>query len=183
MTTEYRGIDYSCGKSNFNPETGIHFGVIPMHEVTQAWADSSEAHYTPTCGKCGNELPDVETLQGQEDVPEITGDDHYCPTCKEIVAHDDAYGEEPDEISLDDDGYKAIQDSHGDIMILMSPYFTRAQFCSPCAPGAGYIMNPVEEGVKTYCFGHDWFESGRAPYPVYSVETGALVEPEKEGDA
>jgi len=29
-----------------------------------------------------------------------------------------------------------------------------------------------------YCFGHDWFEDGKAPYPVYSVETGELVEAE-----
>ncbi len=181
--SDYIGLDYGLGQTNIDPDTGIRYGVIPMHEVTQAWADSAEEHYTPTCGKCGNELPEVESIQGQEGIPEITGDDHYCITCKEIVHHDDAYGDEPDEIFLDDGEYKAVQDSQGDIMILKAPYFTMAQFCSPCAPGAGYIMNPVEGGPKTYCFGHDWFDDGRAPYPVYSVETGAVVEPEKEGDA
>lgn len=34
-------------------------------------------------------------------------------------------------------------------------------------------------GVMTYCFNHDWFDSGKAPYPVYSVKTGELVHADK----
>lgn len=64
-----------------------------------------------------------------------------------------------------------------DTFIFKSPYYTLAQFCSPCAPGAGYILNHTSEGVKAYCFGHDFFAEGVAPYPVYSVETGKLVSP------
>ena len=66
-----------------------------------------------------------------------------------------------------------------DIFVLESKYYTWSQYCSPCAPGAGYLMSYTdpEVGVKTYCFGHDWFESGKAPYPVYDVETNELVKP------
>jgi hypothetical protein len=35
-----------------------------------------------------------------------------------------------------------------------------------------------ENGAKAYCFGHDWFENGVAPYPVYRVVDDAAVEPE-----
>jgi hypothetical protein len=63
-------------------------------------------------------------------------------------------------------------------MVTDSPFYTFAQFCSPCVPGAGNLDNAMDEGVKTYCLGHDWFESGKAPYPVYSVTSGELVDPE-----
>lgn len=47
--------------------------------------------------------------------------------------------------------------------------WTFAQFCSPCVPGAGSLDNPVEDGAKTYCLDHDWFDGGVAPYPVFRV--------------
>ena len=72
-----------------------------------------------------------------------------------------------------EDGYIAEAGEDGDIFILKSPYFTYCGFCSPCAPGAGYLLDPGE--VKSYCFGPDWFDSEVAPYKVYSVETGKEV--------
>jgi hypothetical protein len=38
-------------------------------------------------------------------------------------------------------------------------------------------MSPREEGIKAYCFGHDWFDNERAPYKVYRVEDDAVIEP------
>jgi hypothetical protein len=35
-----------------------------------------------------------------------------------------------------------------------------------------------QRGVRTYCLGHDWFEDGKAPYPVYRVDNGELVLPD-----
>ena len=89
----------------------------------------------------------------------------------------------PNDVFYYDDGETQAEQSADDVDIFVckSPYFTYAQFCSPCAPGAGYLLNPLTEpdpGNKAYCFGHDWFESGKAPYPVYSVETGELVRPD-----
>lgn len=158
-TTTYAGIDYGFGTTNIDPENGIRYGVIHQNDVLQAWADSSEAEYP--CSEC-------EFEQGD--------DDCGCCDCEPIA------------FNYDDDGYLASADSMGDIMILKSPYFTFAQFCSPCAPGACHLANPLEHrdaiegGAKlknnrAYCFGHDWFEDGVAPYPVYEVATGKPVKP------
>jgi hypothetical protein len=81
------------------------------------------------------------------------------------------------------EGYKLRQGGDdSDIFVLESPFFTFAQFCSPCAPGACYLLNWLEgdencETNRAYCLGHDWFEDSKAPYPVYSVATGTLVKP------
>ena len=57
------GIDYGLGRTNRDPETGIRFGVIPMDDVTQAWADSSESDYgSPSCEECGNEAVQIDEL-------------------------------------------------------------------------------------------------------------------------
>jgi len=85
---------------------------------------------------------------------------------------------EPIGFVLDADGYRATCGDDGDIFILKSPYFTYAQFCSPCAPGACHLRNPLDEADENnrcYCFGHDWFEDGKAPYPVYRVDTREQV--------
>lgn len=98
------------------------------------------------------------------------------------------------------DGYRIQGCLDFDLMVTRSPFFTYAQYCSPCVPGAGhldnhysaensgtanvpgfgetYAMLAEECGFpRVYCFGHDWFESGVAPYPVFSVETGKIVAP------
>ena len=107
-----------------------------------------------------------------------------CPNCGSVIAHQDMEVIEPTSFFYDDGETQAEQSADDvDIFVLKSPYFTYAQVCSPCAPGAGYLLNPLTEpdpSNKAYCFGHDWFESGRAPYPVYDVKTGKLVEPRKE---
>jgi hypothetical protein len=78
---------------------------------------------------------------------------------------------EPLSFEYDGDGYQASCGDDGDIFIIKSPFYTLCAFCSPCAPGAGYIMSTREKGIKAYCFGHDWFDGNKAPYPVFSVET------------
>lgn len=63
-----------------------------------------------------------------------------------------------------------------EIMITKSPYYTIGGFCSPCAPGAVDLNNAHDDGdAKGYCLGHDWFPGEKAPYKVYSVETGKEV--------
>ena len=146
MKTDYAGIDYSLGQANRNQETGIHYGVIHSNIVGQYWCDESEAYYGGDC-ECEEQS------------------DFGCDC-------------EPTSFFVNEDNFEAEQHADDtDIFVLKSKYYTWAQFCSPCAPGAGYLLNftDMEIGVKTYCFGHDWFESGKAPYPVYDVETGELV--------
>ena len=189
-----RGIDYSLGQSNFNSETGIHFGVIPMNSLAHwAW-DSFEADYgEPTCPKCGN--PAVEGESHSEasphggvsvwtEHPEHTEDwecsgcgDYRCEQCEYLFDGDEAYGDEAIGHTLDDGEYKASVGSDCiDAFVLLSPYYTKSQYCSPCAPGAGYLLNPCDDGVQSYCFGPDWFDKEQpCPYPVWKCGTDELI--------
>jgi len=76
------------------------------------------------------------------------------------------------------DGYRLRSSFDNTVIaVVKSPYFTQCKPCSPCAPGGGDLNNPNNDGQETLCLGHEWFESGVAPYPVFSVETGASVLP------
>lgn len=170
MSEQYIGIDYGNGMTNIDVETGIRFGVINQNEVLQAWADDSEADYgEPSCPDCGYSVRQM--TERDDRVYECEN-----PKCKAHLDDDEIYPEDAQAFTYDKDSYKCSQSGDdGDIFILKSPYYTLCQFCSPCAPGAGYIMETIENGIKAYCFGHDWFEDGIAPYPVYSVETGERI--------
>lgn len=159
------GIDYGFGLTNIDNESNIRFGVISMHEVCQAWCDSSEGEYAAPersdcdCPECGHNDGDQHDW-GDDLVCEECGHDWELesPDCVEPIAH-----------NCTDSEYEARQSNDdSDIFITKSPYFTICGFCSPCAPGAGYLMTRSDD-CRAYCFGHEWFESGRAPYPVYKV--------------
>lgn len=172
-----RGIDYGMGRTNVDHETGIRYGVIPVNEVCQGWYDSAESDYGDvSCPECSGGVVD----SCSPEAPDNAEKDWYCPDCELSAWSDDVYPESPLAFKLDDGEYQATQsgDDH-DIFVLKSPYFTRARFCSPCAPGACYLLNPDEDGEKAYCFGHDFFEDGKAPYPVFRVDTGEQVMPEE----
>ena len=178
------GIDYGLGLTNVDTDNGIRYGVISINEVIQAWGDSSEGEYgKPCCPNCFNEVDEtadfsfnngpMEDSEGNEVI-----DEYFCTICEKGVDENDPdiWPEDPICFFIDDDEYSASQSqADSDIFILRSPYYTLCQFCSPCAPGAGYIINHMENGVKSYCFGHDWFEGEKAPYPVYSVNTNELI--------
>ena len=161
-----KGIDYGNGLTNIDQKTGIRYGVINQHEVLQVWADSSEAFYIYHCPHCGS----GPLKKGQ--------DAKRCPSCYKSIDPDNDFDcMEPSSFYYREDGYLCEQGNDDmDIFIIKSPYFTYCQYCSPCAPGAGYLMWPDKDGVKAYCFGHDWFEDEKAPYPVYDVKTGELIE-------
>ena len=184
---KYKGIDYGLRRSNIDLETGIRYGVINQNAVGQAWFDDSEGYYgKPRCPDCDNEVD--KTIEFSVDEKPVFDaedneieDEYYCSICDKGVDENnpDIWCDEALSFFYDQDGYQAeCSDDYGDIFVMKSPYFTFAQFCSPCAPGAVHLENPLDhknDDNKGYCFGHDWFE-GKAPYPVYSVETGKLVE-------
>ena len=166
----YEGIDYGLGQSNIDKETGIRYGVISSNgDILEAWADESEPYYGKVeCPKCDKEV-----------------EPSYA--CSECEADLDGYSMlEPLGHVYTEGGYECEEGSDGDIFVLKSPYFTYAQFCSPCAPGAVHLENPLNidatvgnirsfDGNKGYCFGHGWFEGEKAPYKVYDVKTGKEV--------
>ena len=221
------GIDYGCGRTNTDMETGIRFGVIPAHDLGDAWYESAEGDYgPPCCGECGNEaidlngenempfdLDDLKTVRQdgmfiKHDVLRIPkeyreecgsrkewhdeGRDYACLGCARSFDSEDAWVDEGPAYghNLDDGEYKAHQGNDDcDIFILRSNFYTRAQFCSPCAPGAAYLRNYEEDGPKAYCFAPDWFrpwdddqvtgeyngEKTSCPYPVWRVEDDELI--------
>lgn len=168
-----KGIDYGMGRTNVDRETGIRFGVISQNEVVQAWSDESESVY-PDPEPC-----DCETCGGLGTIEDDSGTKSDCDDCDGTgsVPSEPSDFDEPLGFEYEGQGYRASSGTDGDIFITKSPYYTRAAFCSPCAPGAVYLMSPHDEGEKGYCFGHDWFEDGVAPYPVYRVEDDSVVEP------
>ncbi len=185
------GIDYGMGRTNIDHATGIRYGVIQANYVGQAWFDASEADYgTPTCPKCGNDVQSSDSPDDGANDDELEYenyskhgcDDYICHTCQHFLDSSDVYGDEAIGHSFEDSDYTLTQGGDdSDIFVIKSPYYTRAQFCSPCAPGACYLTNPVEGGPKAYCLNHDWFEEGKAPYPVYRVSDDSLVTPDEAG--
>lgn len=143
------GIDYGLGRANVDHATDCRYGVISIHSLSSWIYEELELEY-----------PDPELDEDGEPI-----EDDFV----------EAIGQ-----YLDTEEYKAHDAFDGSCLFLTSSkYFTFCKYCSPCAPGAGDLDNPVEDGAKTFCFGHEMFEGGKAPYPVYSVETGELVQPKE----
>jgi hypothetical protein len=167
METVYQGIDYGMKQSNIDVSSGIRYGVISQNECLDFWAETSEAYYgSPHCPYCGGELKKDKEYQ-------------RCPHCRKSLVDESLYGDDPISYYIDDETYTAESDDYGDIFICKSPYITYAQYCSPCAPGACYLMNELSEKClnnRAYCFGHDCFDNNKAPYRVYSVKTGKEIE-------
>ena len=174
------GIDYGMGQANIDRETGIRFGIIPQNEILQSWSDSSEPEYgEPHCPKCGNEAQKAGTCTDDDaedwDHAEHECDDYECASCRYVFGSESAFGDEPLGFTYSGDGIEAFSDSSGDVWITKSPYYTRAAFCSPCAPGACYLTSPTEDGERAYCLPADWFDGEEAPYPIYRVSDDTLV--------
>jgi hypothetical protein len=155
MKTEYAGIDYSHGMSNVNRETGIHYGIIPLRSVADWAMEEFEPFYgKPHCPECGTE---------------IDADSMGCTAHGEIHP-EDAYPDTPLSWTYEGDGYSLAMGEDSDIWVFKSPFTTHAQFCSPCAPGAGYLANPCDGGPLTYALGPDWYdEENPMPYSVNPI--------------
>lgn len=190
MQTNYPGIDYGLGRSNVS-EIGIRFGVIPQNALDPDAAQdvwfhgrnlTFENYLAEAKDKIRNALSDFFSDYKHGDKPSKL--ESALADCFEVIEQDlsDGYDSGDDQYLYESEGYK-VSTSETDLFIEQSPYFTYAQFCSPCAPGACYLLNPLEtpvESNRAYCFGHDWFEDATAPYPVYSVKTGKQVVPQEQ---
>jgi hypothetical protein len=196
----HAGIDYSHGMANVDTTTGIHYGVINQQEVLQAWADSSEPYYgevteveCPECGflftpAAGTEWGDAVTCLdnpahefevGQDmeleamgydlndgEYVAYAGDDgdifiisspyftyaHFCSPCAPGAGHLTS----PFKIPA---AYKDTAHTLTEI----SPD-TEVDLYKDLAAAAGF--------PKVFCFGHDWFETGKAPYRVFKISDG-----------
>lgn len=169
MSNEYAGIDYSCGKANFDPETGIHFGVISLNSgAMQAICDAQEFDYPePCCQDCEQLLTEAAN----------DCDVLLCVTCKNVYSKSKIeMSDESVGWHIDDGGYRIDDCLDNDCMITKSKYYTWAQYCSPCVPGAGNLDHPLSKGVgvKTFCLDPEWFD-GPCPYDVYWVADDTCI--------
>ena len=167
MKTKYAGSDYGLGLSNVDRVSGMRYGVISAHSLCQdhLWEGALEDVYAVVCPHCINDL-DNDCDVG----------DRLCPHCDKEIDDGEEYGVEPCASLINVEGYEgSYSRDTDDIYLVKSPYYTRAQFCSPCVPGAGNLDCPCSDGPPTYCFGHEWFDGEEAPYPVYDLATGKLV--------
>ena len=184
--TNYAGIDYGLGMSNVDRETGIRYGVVSINSLNlDCVYDGSfdEDYGEPTCPTCGGmaipaDDPSIPENAG-DDWPNVREhgacDDYACLTCEHFLDSDSVFSEELLGMSYNRDGYQLSSAfDNTELFVTKSPYYARAQYCSPCAPGAGNLDHPCEDGPKTYCLGHDWFEDSKAPYPVYAVADDTL---------
>lgn len=162
--TDNPGIDYSNGQSNFDTDTGIHFGVIHQNKCASHIWDDLEGVYVTRCPHCGTELGD-----GFDNGDEYENGTN-CPHCEKEIGDGEQYGEEADYYKFDDGKLVVTVDDSGDLWVLKSPFYSLSQYCSPCAPGAGYLSNPCKEGIKTYCLPVEWFDDySPCPYPIFDV--------------
>lgn len=156
-------------KVNRDEKTGIRYGVIPSAEVGQSWFDDSEpichSNGFAYCQGCGTEI-------GELDETEVGV---LCPDCGK--KWEENQREETSDFKYEGEGIRAFQFDGPDIFIELSPYYALCRFCSPCAPGAGYLLDSDDSGIKAYCFPHDWFEKGTAPYRVFRVEDDEEILP------
>lgn len=177
----YSGIDYGMGQTNIDKETGIRYGVINANTLSgHAWetiqSDGTDLDYAEAVENVKSELSRaiasvLQDYSATFDADSLAGD---------IVEDLDFNLESSGDVTrylYDRDGETFTVCSDGDIMVTKSPYFTLCAFCSPCAPGAGYLSS--DGNVKAYCLGPHWFDSDNPmPYVCYRVSDGSRVEPE-----
>ncbi len=158
-----RGTDYGNGTTNIDKETGIRFGVIPIHLLSDHALDrillmGKDVAYEAACKAIRKRSRGANRERLLEDLAENWDSEFsryvFEGDCGLVVTH---------------------TPGSPDAWVIKSPFFTHCEFCSPCAPGAGYLASPDEDGPKTYCLDGEWFNDSVAPYPVHSVKTGELV--------
>lgn len=188
--SNYTGIDYGGGKANVDKATGIHYGVISQHSVNAEAVDeifrgpnSRDLNYEAYVKQVKDSVREAVRQAMDSCMLDSKAEELADFLADEAEGWDwlgDCYnGDEIDPL-YEADGYKVTKCLDADLFILQSPFYTHAQYCSPCVPGAGNIDSPCEDGPKTFCLGHDWFDDGQAPYPVFSVVTGLAVDAGKE---
>ena len=170
--------------SNYDEKTGIHYGVISPNSISGDalndicfGSNSTDPHYE--AGK-NDLLSDLEEFCDNHDIDfkRINTDSFEDQYSDQYENSDGQYDYEDKEYILHVSG-----DNFG-IFVIKSPYYTFTKQCSPCAPGAGDLNNPIslqeyEKGdhnafmygtVKAYCLPCEYFdEYSPIQYRYYNV--------------
>jgi len=173
--TTYAGINYA-GKSGANQdkETGIHFGVINCNAISP---DAIEDIYQNGTDLSFEAWKEEIKEKVKEAVKSALDDfirsrhiEDMADDAAESVLNNDWLGDNfegggPSNYRYEDGELILELHSDGDIFVIKSPVVCNAQYCSPCAPGAGYLANPCADGPVCYCLPEDWFdEETPCPY-------------------
>jgi hypothetical protein len=178
MAQSYSGIDYGLDQTNIDAETGIRYGVIRSNKLaSHAWDEITRS---------GENLDYTETIENLTteisiSLKSILSDYDSSFDCREaaesIVSDLDLNIESSGDCTRylyegENETFNLCSD--GDIFVTKSKYYTLCSYCSPCAPGAGYLGS--DGSVKTYCLGPDWFNKDNPmPYRCFYVENNCEV--------
>lgn len=149
---------------NFDEKTGIRYGVISPHSVGQ-WAmeriydHGTDPHYEYSKNEI---LRDLRAFCDDHNISFDRIDPD--PFMDEYLEN----YESPDgQMDYSDNDYDLhVSGDNFGIFVLRSPYYTYCRDCSPCAPGAGDLNNPLDpneheimEGYhRALCLGPEWFD-------------------------
>lgn len=213
--TNYPGIDYSGpgSQANRDSETQIRYGIISQHGVMPEALDDifsrgTDLELENAEGELKSKLRGVLEDYFSDSKRGAKGDGTNNGTSRLDVAVEDCFAaldgwadniESSACYRLEEDGLVLQTDNGNDLWVIKSQFYTYAQFCSPCAPGACHLANPlsvkIQAGIasiadtndgdgetfvnsnKCYCLPHDWFEGGKAPYRVFRVDNNEEVLP------
>jgi hypothetical protein len=183
MSTNYKGINYAGPGSmtNRDPDNNIRYGVISRNSVIECGQDvydnGENLSYKAFEGRVKSAIrsalsdfySDHKLGHGNSRLDRAVESafDSLDDLCEQ-------YQEDNDSYRYEKDGYIIETCLDNDFTIIKSPYFTFAQFCSPCVPGACNLDSPLDhipdDGSNgCYCLGHEWFEGGKAPYKVFNM--------------
>lgn len=128
MKSTYPGIDYGLGRTNIDQATGFRFGVISCNSIMSEAMDDVDPDYgTPQesveCPECGH-----------SEHADNWGDTVTCSECGEEFNADIPDYIESSGWSYNKDGYAIADCLDNDAIVIKSPYYTYAQYCSPCVP-------------------------------------------------
>ena len=174
MTQVYSGIDYSRGLANKDIETGIAYGVIYSNRLP-SWfwetvqSDATDVDYEDAISEVKDSIKDA--LKSALSDYAVTADyDELVQTVLDSVEIEHESTGDFTRYRYDKNGLIFETASDGSIFVIKSPYYALCSYCSPCAPGAGYLES--NGNVKAYCLPTDWFnDSGgnTAPYTAHKV--------------
>jgi len=155
---------------NYDEETGIRYGIISPHSISGFALDDVYSNGIDPIYEAGKTelLKDIEAFCEDHNISfEDIDTDSF------IDAYSNGYGECGDgQCDYSDNDYTLhVSGDNFGIYVIKSPYYTFCRGCSPCAPGAGDLDNPSDDGEKTYCLDKSWFDDEKVPYRVYRVDT------------
>lgn len=181
---------------NYDEKTGIRYGVISPHAISQYALDdiytSGTDPYYETAKKDLLESFESWCDDNNLDFKRINTDSI------EDSFNDNYTGPEDGTMDYSDSEYDLhVSGDNFGIFVMRSPYYTYCRNCSPCAPGAGDLNSPVDNpdlknkdmiryidlfgaphkiAEKTLCLGPEWFnKESPIPYRVFRVDNDVEV--------